>query len=112
MLGIGKGTALLRVIITASGGPFWQHSEQQLANVTPQEAARHPNWEMDKKISIDSATLMNKGLEVIETAMLFDLPGPEGAGTSPQCGLQMWTPEHPHRLRTQSFHQRLKAPGF
>lgn len=63
-----------KVILTASGGPFLGKSRSELANVTPSAALRHPNWSMGKKISIDSATLMNKGLEVIEAFWLFDLP--------------------------------------
>lgn len=63
-----------RVILTASGGPFRQHSLQQLQTVTPADALAHPNWNMGNKISIDSATMMNKGLEVIEACWLFNLP--------------------------------------
>jgi 1-deoxy-D-xylulose-5-phosphate reductoisomerase len=63
-----------KVILTASGGPFLRKSSSDLATVTPSAALRHPNWSMGKKISIDSATLMNKGLEVIEAFWLFDLP--------------------------------------
>jgi 1-deoxy-D-xylulose-5-phosphate reductoisomerase len=62
-----------RVILTASGGPFLNHSLEQLAQVTPEQACAHPNWEMGRKISVDSASLMNKGLEVIEACLLFDL---------------------------------------
>ena len=62
-----------RIILTASGGPFLQKSEQELENVTPQQAVAHPNWSMGAKISVDSATLMNKGLEVIEASWLFDM---------------------------------------
>lgn len=60
-----------KIILTASGGPFRNFSKDQLANVTPEEAVRHPNWSMGAKISVDSATLMNKGLEVIEAYYLF-----------------------------------------
>lgn len=63
-----------RLILTASGGPFRDHSVQDLARVTPERALAHPNWSMGRKISIDSATMMNKGLEVIEAHWLFDLP--------------------------------------
>jgi 1-deoxy-D-xylulose-5-phosphate reductoisomerase len=63
-----------QVLLTASGGPFRQFSAQQLANVTPEQACKHPNWLMGKKISVDSATLMNKGLELIEACHLFELP--------------------------------------
>ncbi len=65
--------SLRRVIITASGGPFRSHSKAALQKVTLKEALRHPNWSMGDKITIDSATLMNKGLEVIEAMWLFGL---------------------------------------
>jgi 1-deoxy-D-xylulose-5-phosphate reductoisomerase len=64
-----------RLILTASGGPFRTTPPADLDAVTPEQALRHPVWEMGKKISIDSATLMNKGLEVIEARWLFGLPG-------------------------------------
>lgn len=60
-----------RIILTASGGPFRDHTPGQLAKVTPKEALRHPNWSMGDKITIDSATMANKGLEVIEARWLF-----------------------------------------
>lgn len=63
-----------RIILTASGGPFLRRSRESLATVTPAEAVRHPNWAMGAKISVDSATMMNKSLEVIEAAYLFNLP--------------------------------------
>ncbi|MEO7192938.1 MAG: 1-deoxy-D-xylulose-5-phosphate reductoisomerase [Vicinamibacterales bacterium] len=66
-----------RLILTASGGPFRTKSAADLATVTPADALRHPTWQMGRKITIDSATLMNKGLEVIEARWLFDVPGHE-----------------------------------
>jgi 1-deoxy-D-xylulose-5-phosphate reductoisomerase len=63
-----------RIILTASGGPFREMSAAAIANVKPEDALRHPTWRMGPKITIDSATLMNKGLEVIEAHWLFDLP--------------------------------------
>ena len=66
--------ALKKVILTASGGAFYGKTRQELANVTVQQALKHPNWSMGAKITIDSATLMNKGLEVIEASWLFDVP--------------------------------------
>lgn len=63
-----------RLILTASGGPFRGKRPEQLSDVTPEDALRHPTWEMGAKITIDSATLMNKGLEVIEAHWLFDMP--------------------------------------
>jgi len=62
-----------RILLTASGGPFRGFSAEQLHDVTPEQAVAHPNWDMGKKISVDSATLMNKGLELIEAYWLFDL---------------------------------------
>lgn len=66
--------ALKRILLTASGGPFFQKSSEELASVTPRAALCHPNWSMGRKITIDSATLMNKGLEVIEARWLFGVP--------------------------------------
>ncbi len=63
-----------RIILTASGGPFLNVPREELAEVKPAQALKHPNWAMGKKITIDSATMMNKGLEVIEAAWLFDVP--------------------------------------
>lgn len=63
-----------RIILTASGGPFLRKSRAALATITPAEAVRHPNWSMGAKISVDSATMMNKSLEIIEASYLFNLP--------------------------------------
>lgn len=63
-----------RILLTASGGPFRTAPLDQLAKVTPEQAVAHPNWVMGKKISVDSATLMNKGLELIEATLLFAIP--------------------------------------
>src|SRR6202011_2714777 len=68
---------VVRVILTASGGPFRCTSAASMAHVTPDEACAHPKWKMGRKISVDSATLMNKGLEVIEATLLFELPEPQ-----------------------------------
>src|SRR5207302_8963559 len=56
------------------GGPLWDMTTEQMKDVTPEEALQHPNWKMGPKITIDSATLMNKGLEVVEARWLFDIP--------------------------------------
>lgn len=69
----GRAEELRRIILTASGGPFRGQSRESLASVTPEMALRHPTWSMGQKISIDSATMMNKGLEIIEAAKLFSL---------------------------------------
>lgn len=62
-----------RVILTASGGALWTMTQEELLSVTPERALQHPNWKMGSKITIDSATLMNKGLEVVEARWLFDI---------------------------------------
>jgi 1-deoxy-D-xylulose-5-phosphate reductoisomerase len=64
---------VMKIILTASGGPFRLREPATLTDVTPEEACKHPNWVMGRKISVDSATMMNKGLEVIEARWLFDL---------------------------------------
>ena len=66
--------AIERIVITASGGAFRDHLSDELARVTAEEALRHPNWQMGQKITVDSATLLNKGLECIEARWLFDVP--------------------------------------
>ncbi|MBU0517830.1 1-deoxy-D-xylulose-5-phosphate reductoisomerase [bacterium] len=63
-----------KLLLTASGGPFLRRPKERFAAITPEEALKHPNWKMGPKISIDSATMMNKGLEVIEAHYLFNLP--------------------------------------
>lgn len=71
----GRRDEVEKLILTASGGPFFQRRREELQNITPVEAVKHPTWSMGRKISLDSATLMNKGLEVMEAARLFDFPG-------------------------------------
>ena len=70
----GETQKAARLILTASGGPFLHYSSAQLDKVTPEQALKHPSWRMGRKVTIDSATLMNKGLEVIEAHWLFDMP--------------------------------------
>ena len=67
-------TPFKRLIITASGGPFYHYTDEQLKAVTPESALKHPTWQMGAKITIDSATLLNKGFEVIEAKWLYDAP--------------------------------------
>lgn len=69
-----RGRNVRRILLTASGGPFRGYGREQLEKVTVEQALRHPKWNMGAKISIDSATMMNKGLEVIEARWLFDVP--------------------------------------
>lgn len=73
----GGNVGLNKIQLTASGGPFLNTSSEALKHVTPSQACKHPKWKMGKKISIDSATLMNKGLEVIEAHFLFQLKAPQ-----------------------------------
>ena len=73
--GLGR-VGVERILLTASGGPFRTRDLDELKHVTPEQACAHPNWDMGRKISVDSATMMNKGLEVIEARWLFDA-GPE-----------------------------------
>jgi 1-deoxy-D-xylulose-5-phosphate reductoisomerase len=73
----GRRTEVARLILTASGGPFRQTSKDELAAVTPTQALNHPTWKMGQRITIDSATMMNKGFEVIEACWLFDFSADE-----------------------------------
>lgn len=69
-----ENKSIRKIILTASGGPFLKKTKEELKNVSLKEALNHPNWDMGSKITIDSATMMNKGLEVIEAKWLFNLP--------------------------------------
>ncbi len=69
----GETGKVSKIILTASGGPFLHYSKAKLAKVTPEQALQHPSWQMGNKVTIDSATLMNKGLEAIEARWLFDM---------------------------------------
>lgn len=75
MQGSPSKSAIKKIILTASGGPFFGKTAEELENVTAADALKHPNWDMGQKITIDSATMMNKGLEFIEAKWLFDMPG-------------------------------------
>ena len=74
LMGAGEKRELKRILLTCSGGPFYGKTREELGVVTKADALRHPNWKMGAKITIDCATLMNKGLEVIEAMRLYDLP--------------------------------------
>lgn len=74
LMGARDKSEIKRLILTCSGGPFFGMSTEQLSKVTKADALRHPNWKMGPKITVDCATLMNKGLEVIEAMRLYDLP--------------------------------------
>ncbi len=71
---LGEVSPVRRLILTASGGPFRDTPAADLTGVTPEQALRHPNWTMGPKITVDSATMMNKGFEVIEAHWLFGMP--------------------------------------
>ena len=70
----GEGAGISRLLLTASGGPFFGLSQRKLSKVTVKDALNHPTWKMGKKVTIDSATLFNKGLEAIEARWLFNIP--------------------------------------
>ena len=74
LMGVGNSCEVKRLILTCSGGPFFGMNREQLGSVTKADALKHPNWKMGAKITIDCATLMNKGLEVIEAMRLYRLP--------------------------------------
>lgn len=74
LMGVRDKREIKKIILTCSGGPFYGMSREELQNVTRADALKHPNWKMGEKITIDCATLMNKGLEVIEAMRLYDLP--------------------------------------
>ncbi len=74
LMGIGQKREVEKIILTCSGGPFYGKSPEELAHVTKSDALKHPNWKMGAKITIDCATLMNKGLEVIEAMRLYNVP--------------------------------------
>ena len=74
LMGVGDKKEVKRILLTCSGGPFYGMDKAQLKQVTKADALRHPNWKMGAKITVDCATLMNKGLEVIEAMRLYDLP--------------------------------------
>ena len=77
VLDFDQADKIRRIILTASGGPFREFTTEQMATVTPEQAVAHPNWDMGAKISVDSATMMNKGLELIEAYHLFPVEEPE-----------------------------------
>ena len=74
LMGAGEKREVERIILTCSGGPFFGMGPEELSRVTKADALKHPNWKMGPKITIDCATLMNKGLEVIEAMRLYDMP--------------------------------------
>ncbi len=102
---------LRRIILTASGGPFFGMELADLADVSPEDAVKHPRWEMGAKISVDSATLMNKGLEVIEAARLFNLPAEQiGVLIHPQSVLHGLVEYHDGSVSAILSETDMRAP--
>ncbi len=107
----GEGRDVRRLILTASGGPFRNCSQKELTRVTPAQALRHPNWTMGRKITIDSATLMNKGLEVIEAHWLFDMrPAKIGVLVHPQSIVHSMVEYHDGAVVAQLGMPDMKGP--
>jgi 1-deoxy-D-xylulose-5-phosphate reductoisomerase len=107
----GASTDVRKLILTASGGPFRGYSKKDLAAVTAAQALNHPNWSMGRKITIDSATLMNKGLEVIEARWLFDI-APENISVlvHPQSIIHSLVEYHDGSLVAQLGMPDMKGP--
>jgi 1-deoxy-D-xylulose-5-phosphate reductoisomerase len=107
----GTSADIRNLILTASGGPFRAFAKKDLANVTPAQALKHPNWSMGKKITIDSATLMNKGLEVIEARWLFDIaPGQIKVLVHPQSIIHSMVEYHDGAVVAQLGMPDMKGP--
>ncbi len=103
--------ALEKVYLTASGGPFRGKDRQFLEKVTPEEALKHPNWDMGNKVTIDSASLMNKGLEVIEARWLFGLkPDQIEVIIHPQSVIHSMVQFHDGSLKAQLSHPDMRLP--
>ena len=100
-----------RIILTASGGPFRETAIEELAEVTPAQAVRHPNWVMGQKISVDSATMMNKGLELIEARWLFDLPAADiDVVIHPQSAIHSLVEYQDGSMLAQMGHSDMRIP--
>ncbi len=107
----GASTDIRRLVLTASGGPFRAFEKKDLAGVTPAQALKHPNWSMGRKITIDSATLMNKGLEVIEARWLFDIaPGKIKVLVHPQSIVHSMVEYHDGAVVAQLGMPDMKGP--
>ncbi len=107
----GASTDIRKLVLTASGGPFRTVAKKDLANVTLAQALKHPNWSMGRKITIDSATLMNKGLEVIEARWLFDIaPGKIKVLVHPQSIVHSMVEYHDGAVVAQLGIPDMKGP--
>ncbi len=103
--------AVEKIFLTASGGPFREKDISALANVSPEEALKHPNWDMGDKISIDSASMMNKGLEVIEAKWLFGLkPEQIEVVIHPQSVIHSMVQFHDGSIKAQLGHPDMRLP--
>lgn len=106
-----KSEWIKRVILTASGGPFRKHHRSDIEKMKASQALKHPNWDMGKKISIDSATLMNKGLEVIEAKWLYDLePDQIDVVVHPQSIIHSMVEYHDHSIMAQLSLPTMELP--
>lgn len=111
LIGARASDDISHVTLTASGGPFRDFTLAQLKNVTPEQAIAHPNWRMGAKISVDSATLMNKGLELIEAHYLFGLPGEKlSAVIHPQSIVHALVEMVDGSVLAQLSHPDMRAP--
>ena len=107
----GASTDIRKLVLTASGGPFRAFAKKDLANVSLAQALKHPNWSMGRKITIDSATLMNKGLEVIEARWLFDIaPGKIKVLVHPQSIVHSMVEYHDGAVVAQLGMPDMKGP--
>ncbi len=107
----GLPAGVRRILLTASGGPFRARPVETLAAVTPEEAVAHPNWVMGRKISVDSATMMNKGLEVIEARWLFDArPEQIDVVIHPQSIIHSMVEYHDGSVLAQLSHPDMRTP--
>ena len=108
--GLGR-VGVRRILLTASGGPFRTWTPQALARATPEQACAHPNWDMGRKISVDSATMMNKGLEVIEARWLFDAtPGQIEVVVHPQSVIHSLVEYADGSVLAQLGHPDMRTP--
>ena len=100
----GSRTEVDRIVLTASGGPFRGWTRQQMWDVTPEQAAAHPTWSMGQMNTLNSATLVNKGLELIEASLLFDVPAERIDVTSKSCYREEKPPVETCRFESKSDH--------
>ena len=91
----GEEGELAKLVLTASGGPFRGQTREQMWDVTPQQAAQHPTWSMGQMNTLNSATMVNKGLELIEASLLFGIPPERIVTTWPVDRVLAWTADRP-----------------